>query len=568
MSPQNDNRNAVGQKAQQLRAQVKLQSINRAMRDMQEERSESDVAQEEQFLRLLRDGVADEIRSAIIEARREIEQHRKLGRLSTQSDETATAFESKAVVFLKQKELLEKLEENLDLLKAQQKTENTDQCKTDIEEFTQRAVEQRKTCVALAEEVLKLRRRFDNQVRQDRRAVSGLMQTFHTCLEHLPPANRGKLEVQIREKIKSVDVTTQIKILNAIINKLAMSIPSIAITQVDNLYDAARLSFREKKFKQALTELDQLFKFNKLHIDAHRLRAQIFHHVHNTIAYNMELRMIAKIPEAGARDFYALAQALESTTLEEAYEFYLKTAELDSRLKYVEKLGEVAYRLRRWAQALNAFDRIVAKKPNRAKTLHKLGHCYFETHVDEKALDSLRAAIHLKDDCSTSHVILGRIYRNRRMLEQAESCFRCAVDLDSHDPESRYWLALLLYDAGETNEALIFAQLAFDMEPVRVRNRILLAKCIADSGNHENALAMLDESLEAGSPSLDLLLAYSDICRLAGQVSKAVDVFEPVLKRFPRHPQLRAEFGLLLLDSGRFKEAAPYLNPTGTIKAA
>lgn len=564
MSPQNDNRNIVGQKAQQLREQVKRQSINRAMRDLQEERSESDPAQEEQFLRLLRDGVANEIRSAIIEARREMDQHRKLGRLSAQSNETATAFEEKSVVFLKQKELLERIEESLDQFKENPQ-ENSDKT---IEELKTRATDQRRTCVALAEEVLKLRRRFDNQLRQDRRAVSGLMATFRTCLEHLPAANRGKMEVQIREKVKSVDVTTQIKILNAIINKLAMSVPSIAITQVENLYESARLAFRVKNFKQALTDIDQLFKFNKHHIDAHRLRALIFHYVHNTIAYNMELRMIAKIPEAGARDFFALAQALEPNSLEEAYEYYLKTAELDSRLKYIEKLGEAAYRLQRWAPALKAFERIVAKKPNRAKTLHKLGHCYFETHVEEKALDALRAAIHLKDDCAGSHVLLGRTFRNRRMLDQAEASFRRAVEMDSHDPEGRYWLALLLYDAGDTEEARTFAQMAYELEPVRARNRILLAKCIADPGDYDEALALLDESFAAGSPSLDLLLAYSEICRLADRVSKAVEVFEPVLKRFPRHPQLRAEFGLLLLDSGRFKEAATYLNPAGTIKAA
>ncbi len=565
MSPQNDHRNAVGQKAKLLREQVKLQSINRAMRDIQDERSESDAAQEEQFLRLLRDGVANEIRSAILEARREIEQHRKLGRLSTQSHETAMAFEEKAAVFLQQKELFETIEESIERLKESQQSQDAE---PKISELKQRATQQRDVCVALAEDVLKLRKRFDHQVRQDRRAVNGLLDTFRTCLEHLPAANRGKLEVQIREKIKTVDVTTQIKILNAMINKLAMSVPSIAKSQIENLYETARLSFREKKYKQALSDLDQLFKFNKQHIDAHRLRAQIFHQVHNTIAYNMELRMIAKVPEAGARDFYALAQALEPTSLEEAYEFYLKTAERDSRLKYVEKWGEVAYRLHRWAPALQAFERVTVKKPNRAKTLHKLGHCYFETHVEDKALDSLRAAIHLKDDCSLSHVILGRIYRGRKMLEEAEACFRNAIDMDSHGSEGRYWLALLLYDAGEAKEALGFAQVALEIEPVRLRNRILLAKCISDVGNQSSAMSLLEEALGSETPSLDLLLAYSEICRRANQAEKAVEAFQPVIKKYPRHPQLRAEFGMLLIETGRFKDAAPYLNPTGSIQAA
>lgn len=564
MNAQNEARNAVGQQAKQLRDQVKLQSINRAMRDLQEDRSEAENAQDEQFLRLLRDGVADEIRSAIIEARREIDQHRKLGRLSNASDETAKAFEEKSVVFLSQKEKLERVEEEIELLKEQKGRENSG---PEINELKVLAVEQREQCVILAEEVLKLRRRFDNQIKQDRRAFTGLMETFHQCIQHLPPASRGKLEVQIREKIKSVDITTQIKILNAIINKLAVSVPAIAKSQVENLYDAARVSYREKRFKQALSELDQLFKFNKQHIDAHRLRAQIFHHVHNAIAYNMELRMITKIPEAGARDFFALAQAIEPTSLEEAYTFYLQTTELDSRLKYVEKFGEVAYRLHRWAQAIGAFERIVAKKPNRAKTLHLLGHCYFETHLEEKALDALRAAIHLKDDCATSHVVLGRIYRSRRILDRAENCFRKAIKMDPHDPESRYWLGLLLYDAGDVTEALSFAKLAYEMEPVRVRNAILLAKCVADLGNYTSALATLDEKLGSGAPSMDLLLAYSEICRKAGEASKAVGVFEPVIKRFPRHPQLRSEFGLLLLDCGRLKDAAAYLNPTGLLKA-
>ncbi|MBI1387365.1 MAG: tetratricopeptide repeat protein [bacterium] len=548
-------------RAAALRQQAKLQSLTRSVRTIQDDKVDNEQEQAELFTRVIRDGLADQIRAAIVETHREIEQHRKLGRLSNASEQTAVEYEREAEKFLGLKVQLEKTEKEIELIREKQKAEPDPI-------LLSRASSLREECIERGEIVLKLFKRFDHQVTQDRKTSESLLETFSQCLSHLPPAERGKLDVQIRQKIQNVDIQTRIKILNAIIFRLASAVPSIAENQVQALYESAREAFQAKRYKTALSQLDQLFKFNRFHIKAHRLRAKIYNRIGNAIAFKMELRMIVEIPDAEAFDYYALAESLESSNLEEAFTYFQKTVEKDPRIKYIERWGDAAMRLRRWQAAVQAFTRIVKQKPHRAETLHKLGICLFESNLDEdRAFEVLRAGIRQKDDSAASQVALGRIYRNRKMHEPARKAFTRAIELDESNPDAPYWLAMLDYDEGEYLEAQAYARIACEIEPARPRNLILMAKCAAAMGETGRAVQVLEDWLASRDPALDVLLTYSDMCRRLRTPQKAIEAFEPVVKRFPRHPQLRSEYGLLLLDSGRFKEAASFMNPAAVIRA-
>lgn len=180
----------------------------------------------------------------------------------------------------------------------------------------------------------------------------------------------------------------------------------------------------------------------------------------------------------------------------------------------------------------------------------------------------MRSAIQLSDDDPHSHVVLGRIYRSRKLADQAEEAFRKAISIDDSCHEAGYWLAAALFDRGEYAEAETVIQPVFEADPKRPRNRILLARCRAETGSVTDGIELLEETLAQDQVPMDVLMAYSDLCRRDGAIDKAIAAVEPVQKRYPRHPHLRNEYGMLLLAAGRFKEAGDFINPGVQLKSA
>jgi len=91
--------------ANSLRSQIKGKALKGAMRSKVELKQSDDDPRFTEFARIIRDGVADEVRNVMLEVRREMDQHRKMGRLTKTSlelvDEMEVCFED----FIKKKDL-------------------------------------------------------------------------------------------------------------------------------------------------------------------------------------------------------------------------------------------------------------------------------------------------------------------------------------------------------------------------------------------------------------------------------------------------------------------------------
>ncbi len=518
----------------------------------------------EMFIRIIRDGAADEIKNTLLETQREIEQHTRLDRASKESIKLARDFDRCSQHYIQKKILLEKLEKTLDQFRAQSPVSSVEDVETlsKLDSYINNANKIRDDIIQDVERILKIKDRLDQQIEQDRETMEGLQETLKRCLAHLPSKERGKLEVQVRSASEGKTYEEKIHILTSVIERLAQSVPAIRREEITKQFEQARKKYEQKKYQEAMKFLDQVFQFDRKHLEAHRLRAKIFHHQKNRLAYISELRMITGIKEARADDFFTLATVLEEGgQIEDAFPLYKQAVQRDPNSQYLERIGDCCRRLKKWKDAISYYRQLIQQHSPEPMVYHKLAHTLYDAERLDESFEALRRAIRKIDTNAHSRLLLARLYRRSKLLNKAEESFAKAAKLDPENDTILYSQASFFYDRGEFQQALEIAETILQRTPDHMPYRLLAARCLGAQGKISDGLERLSPLLSDDQPTVDVLLAFSSICRENGQVNRALEILEETLKRFPWQPQLRSEYGLLLIHAGKMKAALDYLNP-------
>lgn len=548
--------------AESLRNRAHMQEIGCAVRSMMEQAVDDVEELRSKFIRIIRDGVAEQINSAILETRRIMDQHHKLRRLSSTSRGWNEEFQQLADQFLQKKILLEKMERALGKQRSAANVAYVEEDRARLNRTLENTRKLRKIVVELAEKLIQTYQRLDTQIRKDRDLENGLEETLQKCMAHLPAGQRRKIRVLIQQKTENIGVEDRIRFYSRLVAHLAQAVPAIRDGEISRLMRQAYATYDQLKYRETIQVLDQLFQLDKKNLKAHRLRAKTYLALKNRVAYICELRMITEIENAEADDFVVLAEILaEDGQVDDAVLLYEQAAERDLEGKYLLAWADLLSRRGIWYKAAQVYERILKKKPDDVSIRHKLGRAYYETSREEEAFAILRRAIDEQDGVSHSHVCVGRIYRKRQALNEAQRCFVRAVELDAGNAEAFYWWGAILCDLGRFDEALVKSRDAVLFEPKRARNLLLLARCLDAMGDSIEAVKMLEPLINVPNPAIDHILSFSEYCRHSNRYEPALDLLSNLLKRYPRQPLLRVEYGLLLLQTGSYGEAEEFLNP-------
>jgi tetratricopeptide (TPR) repeat protein len=542
------------QSALAMRQELMRQAAEKSIRKMDHKfRGESN---QDQFVRIIRDGVAEEVKSAIIETRREIELSAKQGKLTQITKERAKEFNESSKAFLQYKLLLEKLENSIESYKDVKHPAALEE----LESHKKQAAKVQKLCVKSGDKVIQLREAIEKQIQAENKKLQNLLNSFKRCKNHLPKLERGKLEVSVTKVMDTAPMEDRIQFLTKLITKLAQSVPQIRLDEVGFTYQEALTAFKEQRYDDTLKELNQLFHFDNKHIKAHRLRAELFRVKNNKIALQAELKTIAEYPNAEGSDFFTYAESLMiNGHTEEAFQLFQKAVKYDQSKDYLKRLGDTACLIGQWFHAEKAYNRLLSRFPDEIQVQHDLVKVFFEDNRIEQAYEQIQR-LHIEHNPHIeTYVYLGRILRYYKALPAARKAFECAVEMDMEHIDANYWLSQTEYDMGDFNAALAFAQNVNDLEPERSRNLLLLAKCLSASGKQEKALECLQPMLDDKTPHVDILLAYSETCRMVKLETKAINPIKSALEKIPWQPMLKTEYGLLQAGLGNMEEAIKYL---------
>ncbi len=544
-----------------LSVQVQNMSLSSQLRG---EVTNDDENQDERFSRIIRDGTALDIRNTLLEVRRDINNNARMGRFTKNSLQLTKEFNELATAFLEKKLSLEKVENSIETLRSSVGDDDLNPAiQAALDQAIEKACELKNQCTSIPMRIIQLRERIDQQVETDKTTEKGLQETLERCLKYLPKLERGKVASTASHQTANMNIEQRLTFLARLIEQLAEKVPSIREVEISRLIEDARKKFSFHDHQAALECLKQVFQFDRKNVPAHRIRADIYKEMGNQVAYLCELRMIIKIDTAEGFDFSRLANEILNANgkKDEACQLMEKAVEKNPSPDYLEQLGDLSSQLKIWFRAIHVFQQYLKKSPKQPRIMHKLGRALLENKQEDEAFETLRTAIELQDDNSHSRVCTGRIFRKQVSPVQAEESFARAVELDEENADAYYWWGLMQFDRGDFSKALKNAKQSVKFDSSRARNRLLFARSCLAAGVPSHAAKALEPSLSGSTPAVDVLLTYSEACRTDGNLKKVLDTVGAFVKRFPHQPQLRAEYGLLLLEDGRPSEATAYFQP-------
>ncbi len=108
---------------------------------------------------------------------------------------------------------------------------------------------------------------------------------------------------------------------------------------------------------------------------------------------------------------------------------------------------------RTWAEAIDAYQRVLRMDPGRCEALINCGTLYYEQGNLEQACDCFRGAVELEPEDALAHFNLGSALDDAGEVESARRHLRQAVHLDPHYPDAHYNLAIVCEKLGGYAEA-------------------------------------------------------------------------------------------------------------------
>ncbi len=118
-----------------------------------------------------------------------------------------------------------------------------------------------------------------------------------------------------------------------------------------------------------------------------------------------------------------------------------------------------------FAEAADAYERVLAADPRRTEALINLGTLYYEQTNFDKAADCFRRAVELEPGNALAHFNLGSLLDEAGQLGRARDHLQIAVRLDSHHADAHYNLAIIFEKLGAFREAGRHWQRYIELDP-------------------------------------------------------------------------------------------------------
>ncbi|HLQ00046.1 MAG TPA: tetratricopeptide repeat protein [Candidatus Limnocylindria bacterium] len=118
-----------------------------------------------------------------------------------------------------------------------------------------------------------------------------------------------------------------------------------------------------------------------------------------------------------------------------------------------------------FAEAADAYERVLAADPRRTDALINLGTLYYEQANLDKAADCFRRAVELEPGNALAHFNLGSLLDEAGQLGPARDHLQIAVRLDPHHADAHYNLAIIFEKLGAFREAGRHWQRYIELDP-------------------------------------------------------------------------------------------------------
>ncbi len=233
---------------------------------------------------------------------------------------------------------------------------------------------------------------------------------------------------------------------------------------------------------------------------------------------------------------------------------------IDSYLAQI-RVGIAAYRVKRYTEAMRAFEAAVRLQPSEPLPYRYLAELYWREGSQEQALHTVRSlAAVMPDAYFLDHV--GMAYEESELRELAMRFYQEAIRLEPRLPGARYNLGRAYLETGDLERGIAEVQEALRLHSDFPEAHQALGMAYTEQGRWEEAIAHLKRAL-ALHPDLAVVRNHLGRLYLAqGRLDEAIQTFRVLVERAPPLAEARhnlavayARKGLQELAIDQFREA-------------
>lgn len=199
----------------------------------------------------------------------------------------------------------------------------------------------------------------------------------------------------------------------------------------------------------------------------------------------------------------------------------------------------------------------VAKRPTNPRAHFNLG-LFLDSAGDKPGAEaSYRAAIQLDPRNPDVHLALGELLLTRGNLPEARIAFIDALTRAPNSIRAHFGLANLLAQSGDTSGAIASYQRALQLDPDYAPAHTNLGTALMITGRSSDALRPYEAAVRL-APSAASHTHLANALAQSGQPAAAIAQYETALRLDPNFADAHNNFGELLVNEGRTREAIPH----------
>ncbi len=200
------------------------------------------------------------------------------------------------------------------------------------------------------------------------------------------------------------------------------------------------------------------------------------------------------------------------------------------------------------------YKRITALEPQNAYALTRLGDLYFDRELYVEAERWYDQAVNADPEMVEAIVGQGNVAMVLGLYDRAQDRYKKALELRPDDNTIKLKLAEAYLKGKKLSEARPLIEAVLSASPSNDRALKLMGDLLMAEGKPKEAIDYYERAVER-NPAWDYRLALGDAYRAAGDVDKALDIYEMVKNRYPYRYEPYARLAEVYKEEGDTEEA-------------
>lgn len=200
------------------------------------------------------------------------------------------------------------------------------------------------------------------------------------------------------------------------------------------------------------------------------------------------------------------------------------------------------------------YRRITSLDPQNAYALMRLGDLYFDRELYVEAERWYDQAVNADPELVEAIVGQGNVAMAMGLYDRAQDRYKVALELKPNDNTIKLKLAEAYLKGEKLSEARPLIEGVLSASSTNDRALKLMGDLLMAEGKPKEAIGYYERAVER-NPTWDYRLALGDAYRAAGDVDKALEIYEAVKNRYPYRYEPYARLAEVYKEEGDTEEA-------------